>query len=776
MTAAELREAIEQPAFLVGCEVEPPLTERLLADVKGQSGALPLLQFALTEVWKKREVRRLTLRAYAELGKDDKGQARGIEGVLNHRANEIYRSLTPESQDLCRRLFLRLVQPGEGTEDTKRRVSYRELLPEDPARAETVRKLVQTLASRDARLITTEGTDATGGAIEVAHEALIRGWTQLRRWVDAARTGLRVHRRLTEAAQEWAEAQPEAKEDFLYSGARLAVSREWAATHRDELNPIEGAFLAASEEAEQDELENERRRSRHLRQFAAGLAFAGVLALALATLAYLQGHKAERQSRIALSRQTAAQALVELPSNPQRSLLLAVQSINMTQKESVFDRTAACSLLHTVLAATGGLPLSGHTQPVVATAFSPSGDWLATGSADRTARLWKPGLPASPPIVLHGHTGAITALAFSADSRWLVTSSQDGTVALWDLASPDAAHRITLRGHSGTVNVVACSPAGRWLATTGDDGTVRLWDLNTVPGVAKPKLLRGPPGSSITSLAFRADGSRLASLAFSADGSRLAAGPFFKNSVLVWNIVADGAAAAPLDLRPKCGILAIALSRDGSRLAVADGCSSYSKLHLWNLAAADPRASSVVLLESNQWILAVAFSPDGHRLAAGGVDFLVHLWDLTASDFASRHARLRGHSARVKSLAFSPDDRWLATAGQDASVRLWDLADPAFPSIVMRGHEGTINAIAIDSAGHRLATASDDRTARLWTIPDASAEPTVLHEPGCAAARVCVPRSMSWHSAGMDVGWPASVATRPFACGDWPTQPCSRWC
>ena len=155
------------------------------------------------------------------------------------------------------------MQPGEGTEDTKRRVSYRELLPEDPARAAAVRRLVQTLADRDARLITTEGTDASDGAVEVAHEALIRGWTQLRRWIEAERAGLRTQRRLTEAAQEWAVADPEHKEDYLYSGARLAVSREWAAAHRDELSAIEAAFLSASEEAErqreQDELENERR-------------------------------------------------------------------------------------------------------------------------------------------------------------------------------------------------------------------------------------------------------------------------------------------------------------------------------------------------------------------------------------------------------------------------------------------------------------------------------------------------------------------------------------
>ena len=237
MTTPELREAIERPAFLVGCEVEPPLIERLLADVEGQPGALPLLQFALTETWKKREVRRLTLQGYIELGKDEKGQERGIEGVLDHRANEIYGNLTPESQDLCRRLFLRLVQPGEGTEDTKRRVSYRELLPADPTRAEAVRELVQKLASRDARLITTEATDETDGAVEVAHEALIRGWTQLRQWINADRADLLIHRQLTEAAHEWKEHPGDVS--LLYQGTRLAVAGDFVKTHAPELNPEE---------------------------------------------------------------------------------------------------------------------------------------------------------------------------------------------------------------------------------------------------------------------------------------------------------------------------------------------------------------------------------------------------------------------------------------------------------------------------------------------------------------------------------------------------------
>jgi tetratricopeptide (TPR) repeat protein len=336
MTAAELREAIEQPAFRVGCEVEPGLTERLLADVEGQPGALPLLQFALTEVWKKREVRLLTLRAYTELGKDDKGEPRGIEGVLEHRADEIYRSLKPEDQELCRWLFLQLVQPGEGTEDTKRRVSYRVLRPDDPTRREAVSRLIRTLADRDARLITTEGTDAADGAVEVAHEALVRGWTQLRRWVEAERAGLRIQRRLTEAAQEWAAARPEHKEDYLYSGVRLAVCREWVETHRNELSTIEAAFLAVSEEAErerkQDALENERRlrqaaevmaeqqkvlaaEERRRRKLWMGLAAAVLAAVGLAAAGglYWQNQLARRHEELALVRENlkSAEKLIE---------------------------------------------------------------------------------------------------------------------------------------------------------------------------------------------------------------------------------------------------------------------------------------------------------------------------------------------------------------------------------------------------------------------------------------------------------------------------------
>ena len=258
MTDDELRRAIERPARLAGLEPEPGLIELLVDDIRGRTGALPLLQFALQEVWRRREAHRLTIRAYRDIGQ--------IEGALQRKADAVYDSFTPEQQELCRRIFLRLVQPGEGSEDTRRRASLREVLPSDPAQAVAVRAIIGRLADPESRLLTTERQQtATGeGTLEVAHEALIRGWPQLRKWIETDRAGLLTHHRLTEAAREWADAAVEAKEGSLYTGARLAVATEWANLHRDELGALEAAFLSASQENEQQRRADEAEKNRRL--------------------------------------------------------------------------------------------------------------------------------------------------------------------------------------------------------------------------------------------------------------------------------------------------------------------------------------------------------------------------------------------------------------------------------------------------------------------------------------------------------------------------------
>ena len=155
----------------------------------------------------------LTLAGYRESG--------GVQRGLGERAEALYDALSDTGRAEARNLFLRLVQPGEGTADTRRRVALSEVMSgdDDPV-ADVIRLCV------DARLLTTSQDDATGERrIEISHEAVITGWARCARWVDEDRAGLLVHRRLTRAAQEW--DRHGRSPDVLYRGVPLAETIAW---------------------------------------------------------------------------------------------------------------------------------------------------------------------------------------------------------------------------------------------------------------------------------------------------------------------------------------------------------------------------------------------------------------------------------------------------------------------------------------------------------------------------------------------------------------------
>ena len=145
-----LRRAIERPAWAAGLTLEPGLVETVLGDIGDRSGALPLLQHVLLQVWERRRGRLLTLEAYVESG--------GVHGALAKHAEAVYDALPPEQRDVAERLLLRLVQPGEGTEDARRRIDLDELMTAGDERSE-VETVVRALA--DERLVTTGGGDSS---------------------------------------------------------------------------------------------------------------------------------------------------------------------------------------------------------------------------------------------------------------------------------------------------------------------------------------------------------------------------------------------------------------------------------------------------------------------------------------------------------------------------------------------------------------------------------------------------------------------------------------
>lgn len=243
MEETELRQAIEAPAQRVDLTFDNGLVDTVLADVLGAPGALPLMEHALLELWRRRQGQRLTFAAYWETG--------GVGGAIARRAEEEYGALPQEQRETARRILLRLVQPGEGTEDTRRRATFSELIPRSE-QASVVEAVIERLA--DARLLTTSRDTVTGEEqVDVAHEALIRGWPRLQRWIDEDRTALRTHRRLTDAALEW--EQHRRDESYVYRGVRLAEAEDWRSEHEDELNQLEREFLDTSKAQQQRDLD-----------------------------------------------------------------------------------------------------------------------------------------------------------------------------------------------------------------------------------------------------------------------------------------------------------------------------------------------------------------------------------------------------------------------------------------------------------------------------------------------------------------------------------------
>jgi hypothetical protein len=247
------------------------------------------------------------------------------------------------------------------------------------ATSSTEEAIIQRLVKDS--LLTTEGDLVDEDAfVEVAHEALIRGWPQLRKWIDADRAGLRTRTRLTEAARDWKNACRDPA--YLYTGARLAVAKEWEFSHAGELSAEEVEFLRCSLEAQQQreasELEAARRTARQLRfraTIAAGLALVAVIFAGAVALVWQKSESnraaAEEQALIAESRRLAAESSSALSKYPERSLLLAVEAVKVEAPLHGVRAARAEQSLLDALAVVGGRPVARAGGPITDVAISP---------------------------------------------------------------------------------------------------------------------------------------------------------------------------------------------------------------------------------------------------------------------------------------------------------------------------------------------------------------------------------------------------------------------
>lgn len=721
MGPAALAAAIEEPARAVGLALSDGLVARMVGEVGGEPGALPLLEDALDLLWQRRSGRTLTQGAYDELG--------GVAGALHKRADAIVDALPAAEQRTARRMLVRLVSIADDIAlSTRRRVPVARLRPADPAGRERFDHVLARLVEARLLVVAAEG-GAASELVEVAHEALIRRWSRLGEWVKSDRQMLAD----LEKIDTWVRQRLDVKTLLIES--QIGYVKLVAESYPEDFPEDARRLLRDSEEF--------LRRRKRLRLWTVRLIVLAAIAFAL--LGWYGMYKAnEAQVEAGLARDGARMgALRALADEPgvQAGLLREFENEDLTQARGWLPAAVA------VLRATAE-PVSSVKTGVA------HGAGLVTASADCSTvaalddkqgiRIWKGGQLIGQVPLKRAVRGASATL--SPDGSRLLVTGPGGSGPAEILASERAsAAPVTLPGSALATRMARFSPDGKHVVVVSTDQVARVFGSE---GGEVNVTLGGQHGSKHGSgmgVDFSPDG-RLVALA---SGDRM---------VRVYS--RDGAEVASLLTRSRpYGFL---FSRDGSTLLVNYGASVLDRFPVpgagvlpelqpaapaqdpglgfagdgtWDAALPVNRGvrlwgksstRQIILAGNREQLHGVLVCPNGRQLLTLSAGGTATTWRLPESPLAVGLFELPRQRATLA--RFSPDGKRFAVGYQSGDVELWN-SDGTGRPVVLHAHHSPITSLAFSADGRQLLSASVEPLAQI-SRTDGSGEPVLLMGSG----------------------------------------------
>ncbi|MBN2305872.1 MAG: protein kinase [Anaerolineae bacterium] len=717
----EMREAIVSPAKRAGLTVETGLVAAIVAEIAEQPGALPLMQYALTEVFERREGITLTLDAYHASG--------GVLGALARRAEELYESTEPAKQEAMQQMFLRLVTLGEGTEDTRRRAQQAELMA--VADDENMVNDVLDLLGKYRLLTFDHDPDTRAPIVSVAHEALIREWRRLRGWLDDNREDILLQRRVADATEQWHKQNRDAS--FLASGMRLQQFEPLLERGTVALTPDEVAYVQASiaegerqaaEKAAQEarERELERRAKARLRMIVAVVSVAAIIAAILAVLALASRQEAQDQRKNADQQRSTAQYNAEV-AEEQRDIaesLALVANAQMVFSEKNRDLAIALALkaveiddppteAQLMLGKAAFSPgaraiFDDHGTYVFGAVFSPDGTRFASASYDQMVFLWD---AATGDVIYQfeghniddGERRWVRALTYCQDGDTILSGDQFGLTLLWRVADGEIIQRLEGE-HQGPVRGVACSPDGTTAITVSDDWTGVVWDLETGSMIHRLGVVEDEqdPANPV------GHQERVLRVVYSPDG-KTAATSSYDSTIRLWDV------ATGEEIRQFTGtkenLVTVAFSPDGTMLLSG---GSDRAIRIWDVATGEEIRQ---LQGHDSWVKSVRFTQDQRVILSSSDDGTVRLWNAETGDEIER---FEGHTGQVEQAEFNPDETQVLSASLDGTLRLWDLTNGAEVGRLLGGNTDRVITVDISADGTRAVTGGADSMVYIWDM------------------------------------------------------------
>ncbi|MCP9293195.1 MAG: CHAT domain-containing protein [Planktothrix agardhii LY1] len=644
MKREELQQAIELPAQKLDVQLEDNLTQRILDDVGQEPGNLPLLEFALTRLWEKQKNRTLTHAAYQEIG--------GVKKAIANHAEQVYQKLSETEKQQAQRIFVQLVRPGEGTEDTRRVATRAEVGEENW-------NLVSYLAGYQARLVVT-GRQETEDTVEVVHEALIREWLTLREWMNANRQFRTWQERLKLALREW--KNDNHNPGTLLRGVSLTVAADWLGKRANEMTQDERNFIQVSVQ--------QQKRRRQFITFAISSAF--IVVSSFGIVVWSQSQKIQLAQSEALSDYSN-----ELFKQNKEidALIKSLQAAKPSYPSKKPPTKVLAALQQAVYWIHEHNRFEGHSGLVWEGSFSPDSQNIVSANSDKTSKIWS--IDGRSQWNLPPEKYQVRDATFSPDGQIVATTSGN-KVKLWSLKNRQLL--TILEGHQNTVYAVSFSPDGQMIATASKDKTVKLWTQK---------------GKFVKTLVGHQD--LVQDVMFSPNGQMIATASKDK-TVKLWQ--RDGKLLRTLSGHQD-NIENLSFSPDGQIIATA----SFDKtVKLWTL-----NGKVLTTLNGHEDVVyGVNFSPDGKILATASGDKTIKLWKLDGTLLRT----IIGSSGRVYSVNFSPNGKWFITGGEDRSIRLWQRSNPLLT--MLEGYTDKVLRIRFRPDQQRLVTLSEGNRLEIW--------------------------------------------------------------